>query len=431
MNYMDELRKSRLRRKLTLIVIVLFHCTHYSYSQSDMIFTGQGSYGIDMEKARPNQKSFGYMTYGIGVGYQTNPDDECQYAQAFGYPIFNFGFSLARMSHFQFYDPTRFSDFYSLFGSFERTLLRKEKFSLGYKLDFGLSYNPDRYDPLNNPGNNWLSSPLMAYFGGGAFVEYHMGKQWSIGADAMFRHYSNGRLALPNEALNSMGGGLYVRYRMEDYDYSEYIQTTPIKKEYKSGFQYMLTLGTGFHTCMAEWKAYVENEPDLYKKQEISHQLKAHPKFSLSFDAVYRYSLRYATGIGLDLFYSTNMKELEASDRIVYGDELVNNSPGYNPLSVGVALIQEVYWRNVAVHISLGAYPYRHKGVKGPEAKAIKNESLGPGAVGDRERGWHYEKAGLRYYMPKLGDTFVGFAIKSHSIKAEYLEFSIGKRFGN
>ena len=180
---------------------------------------------------------------------------------------------------------------------------------------------------------------------------------------------------------------------------------------------------------MAEWKAYVENEPDLYKKQEISHQLKAHPKFSLSFDAVYRYSLRYATGIGLDLFYSTNMKELEASDRIVYGDELVNNSPGYNPLSVGVALIQEVYWRNVAVHISLGAYPYRHKGVKGPEAKAIKNESLGPGAVGDRERGWHYEKAGFRYYFPKLADTFLGFAIKSHSIKAEYLEFSAGIRF--
>lgn len=227
-----------------------------------------------------------------------------------------------------------------------------------------------------------------------------------------------------------MGGGVYVRYRMEEYDYSKYLKSASVKTDYEKGFQYMLTLGTGFHTCMAEWNAYVENA-DLYDKQKLNHQLKAHPKFSLSFDAVYRYSLRYATGIGLDLFYSTNMKELEASDRIVYGDEAVNNSPGYAPLSVGIALIQEVYWRNFAIHISLGAYPYRHKGVNGPEAEAIKTESLGPGAVGDRERGWHYEKAGLRYYMPKLGDTFVGFAIKSHSIKAEYLEFSIGKRFGN
>ena len=93
------------------------------------------------------------MTYGIGVGYQANPDDDCQYARAFGFPVFNFGFSLARMSNFQFYDQTKFSDFYSPFGSFERTLLRKAKFSAGYKLDFGLSYNPDRYDPVNNPGN--------------------------------------------------------------------------------------------------------------------------------------------------------------------------------------------------------------------------------------------------------------------------------------
>ena len=74
-------------RRFTLIGALLLFA-HYSYSQSealsDLIFTGQGSYGIDMEKARPNQKSFGYMTYGLGVGYQTNPDDECQYAQAFG-----------------------------------------------------------------------------------------------------------------------------------------------------------------------------------------------------------------------------------------------------------------------------------------------------------------------------------------------------------
>ena len=169
---------------------------------------------------------------------------------------------------------------------------------------------------------------------------------------------------------------------------------------------------------MAEWNAYVESEPDPVKKAEAATNLKAHPKFSLSFDALYRYSMRYATGLGLDMFYSSNMQELEASDRVFYGDQAVDNSPGYNPLSVGIAVVQEVYWRNFAVHVAVGAYPYRHKGVNGAEAKA----------AGDRERGWHYEKAGIRYYFPKLGDTFVGFAIKSHSIKAEYLEFSVGVR---
>ena len=382
----------------------------------DMVVTAHGWYGTDMERTRPNLKAYGYTTYEASVGFQTNPNDSSAYARQFGYPMLNFGFSLARMGEFKFYDQTKFSDLYSLYGSFERSLLRKKRLSLGYLLDFGATYNPDRYDPVNNPGNNWLSSPVMAYFGAGAFIKFHVGSRWEIGADAMFRHYSNGRLALPNEALNALGAGLFARYRLDDYDYKEYTGIPRIKADYKRGMQYMIVLGGGVHTCMAEWNAKVETEDDVTKKSGI--KLKAHPKLSISVDALYRYALRYASGVSLDVFYSSNMKELEASDRIIYGDEAVEKCPGYSPISVGLALVHEVYWHNLAVHVAVGAYPYRHKGVNGVEAKE----------AGDRERGWHYEKAGLRYYFPKLGDTFLGFAIKSHSVKAEYLEFSAGVR---
>lgn len=119
------------------------------------------------------------------------------------------------------------------------------------------------------------------------------------------------------------------------------------------------------------------------------------------------------------MFYSSNMDELKAADIILYGEEAVKNSPGYAPVSLGIAVVQEIYWRNFAVHIAVGAYPYRHKGVNDKELNDRYD---------DRERGWHYEKAGFRYYFPKLGDTFLGFSIKSHSIKAEYLEFSLGWR---
>ena len=387
-------------------------------NESNLIISGHGWYGIDMEKTRPNLKSYGYMTYEAAVGVQTDPKNGCQFEHAYGYPVISGGFSLARTSNFKFTDQTVFPDLYSAFGSFERSLIRRNRFSFGYQLDFGVTYNPGRYDPINNPGNNWLSSPVMAYFGAGAFVKYHVGKRWEIGADFMFRHFSNGRLDLPNEALNGLGAGVFAKYRLSDYNYQYYRNAAKNKTnyEFEKGMQYAIVLGGGVHTCMAEWYAYVEKEADPAKKQEI--HLKKHPKLSLSFDAMYRYGLRYATGASIDIFYSSNMEELEKADRIVYGDESVDNSPGYAPISVGLAVVQEVYWKNFAVHVAIGAYPYRHKGVNGPEAKA----------AGDRERGWHYEKAGLRYYMPKLGDTFVGFAIKSHSIKAEYLEFSVGIR---
>lgn len=389
-----------------------------SINGSNLAISAQGWYGFDIEKSRPNLTSYGYMNYEAAVGIQTKPENQNPFAEAFGFPLIDIGISIARAGNFKFSDQTHFPNLYSAYGSFERSILRTERFSAGYLLNFGATYNPAKYDPVNNPGNNWLSAPFMAYFGAGVFGKLHIGKRWETGVNFMFRHFSNGRLSLPNEALNGMGVGVFARYRLSDYDHKKYTTKYGFERDYQRGMQYMIVVGGGVHTCMAEWNAYVEREPDPVKKAEAAAKLKAHPKFSLSFDALYRYSMRYATGLGVDLFYSSNMKELEASDRIFYGNEAVDRSPGYSPLSVGIAVVQEVYWRNFAVHVAIGAYPYRHKGVNGPEAKA----------AGDRERGWHYEKAGIRYYFPKLGDTFVGFAIKSHSIKAEYLEFSVGVR---
>lgn len=403
---------------ICLVAFAIDSANAQKINGSDLAISAQGWYGFDIEQTRPSLISYGYMNYEAAVGIQTKPENGNPYAKAFGFPMFDIGISVARAGNFKFGDQTQFPNLYSAYGSFERTLLRARLISVGYLLNFGITYNPAKYNPENNPGNNWLSSPFMTYFGAGVFGKIHIGKRWELGINFMFRHLSNGRLRLPNEALNAMGVGIFARYRLSDYDHKKYTTKYVFERDYEHGMQYVIVVGGGAHTCMAEWNAYVEPELDPAKRMEIASNLKAHAKLSLGVEALYRYSMCYATGIGIDLFYSSNMKELEASDRIVYGDEAVNNSPGYNPLSVGIAVVQEVYWRNFAVHVAIGAYPYRHKGVNGPEAKA----------AGDRERGWHYEKAGIRYYFPKLGDTFVGFAIKSHSIKAEYLEFSIGVR---
>ena len=400
------------------------------FDKDDISFKAHAWYGIDIENIRPTPLTRnGYMTYEAAVGFQTSPKHGCQYAEAFGFPLISVGVSVASMGDFRMQDNTRFPNLYSVFGSFERSLLRTKVFSMGYQFDFGATYNPGRYDPLNQPSNNWLSSPFMAYFGAGAFAKFHIGKRWEIGADMMFRHFSNGRLALPNEALNALGGGIFARYSLSEYKYSDYKTYSKVENpDFKKGMQYMITFGTGFHTCQGEWRAYVENEslnltPE--QKKKAASDLKAHPKFSLSFDAMYRYSLRYATGIGIDLFYSSNMKELKAADEILYSKEAISNSPGYAPLSIGLAVVQEVYWRNLAIHVAIGAYPYRNKGVNSSSVVTDSDKAL---MEDDRERGWHYEKAGLRYYFPKLGNTYLGFAIKSHSIKAEYLEFSVGIR---
>ena len=412
---------------LLFLFTVLAQAQTSDKKASNLVFSASGWYGVDIELLRPIEMTHnGYMTYEASVGFQTDPSDKCAYAQAFGFPMLSVGLSVANMGDFKFVDNSRFPALYAVYGSFERSLLRRQYFSCGYQMDFGLAYNPERYDPIAVPANNWLSSPVMAYFGAGVFAKTHIGKHWEVGANAMFRHFSNGRTGLPNEALNALGAGLFARYRLAEYTPEKYAKAEKVKKEFKKGMQYMVAVGAGIHTCQAEWNVlaydnYLDAEPGTRTpSKEDAAALKAHPKFSLSFDATYRYSLRYATGIGVDMFYSSNMHELEAADRILYGDAAVDASPGYSAISLGVAVVQEVYFRNFAVHVAIGAYPYRHKGVND---KALNDK------FDDRERGWHYEKAGFRYYFPKLGDTFLGFAIKSHSIKAEYLEFSAGVRF--
>ena len=118
----------------TIILSILLLSGGAAYGQeskgSNLIVSGHGWYGLDMEKTRPNLASYGYMTYEASVGVQTDPKNGCQFEQAFGYPVLSGGFSLARTSNFKFSDQSKMPDLYSVFGSFERSLVRRSRFSL-------------------------------------------------------------------------------------------------------------------------------------------------------------------------------------------------------------------------------------------------------------------------------------------------------------
>ena len=53
-------------------------------SSSNLNFSAGGWYGVDFELLRPVEMTHnGYMTYEAAVGFQTDPSDNCAYAQAF------------------------------------------------------------------------------------------------------------------------------------------------------------------------------------------------------------------------------------------------------------------------------------------------------------------------------------------------------------
>ena len=377
------------------------------FTRQDMAFGGKNFYGFAMNN-NPYRKSNGYMTYDVEVGFQTMPSDSCVYVRSYGYPILSVGISVSSLSDFVMDGDSFLPDIYSVYGAFERTHIRKERFSFGHLLNLGITTNPGVYDPVNNPGNTSLSSPVMCYFGGGFFTKWQIGRHWEAGAEVMYRHYSNGMLSVPNGGMDVVGAGVFARYRILEYSASDFREESPKPAFEDMGMIYHLSFSGGVHSCWSEFKVYNELVENPALKQI---RFKKHPRFSISADAIYRYALKYATGLGIDVFYSSNMDEVKECDRILYGNESIADAD-YSPISVGIAIVQELYWRHLAGYIALGAYPYLKNGRSGCQSR-------------------HYEKAGLRYYFPSLGDLFCGFAIKAHNFRAENFEFTIGKRFGD
>ena len=399
------------RRKITFLILLLITISIAAdaqrFTREDMTFGGKNFYGFALN-TNPYRMSNGYFTYDVEMGFQTMPSDSCVYVRSYGYPLLSVGISTSSLSDFVMDGDSFLPDIYSVYGAFERTHIRKERFSFGHLLNLGITTNPGVYDPVNNPGNTFLSSHIMCYFGGGFFTKWQIGKHWEAGAEVMYRHYSNGMLSVPNGGMDVIGAGAFARYRLSEYKAAE-LKIPKHKADFDKGFIYHLALSGGIHSCWSEFKVYNEMVENPALKQI---KFKKHPRFSISADAMYRYALKYATGVGIDVFYSSNMDEIRECDIVLYGVEAVDNCEGYSPLSVGIAVVQELYWRNLAGYIALGTYPYLKNGISGCQEKI-------------------YQKAGLRHYFPQFGNTLIGFAIKAHNFRAENFEFTVGKKFGN
>ena len=390
-------------------ILLLFVSTAASaqrFTKEDMTFAGKNFYGFALN-TNPYRQSNGYFTYDVEIGFQTEPSDSCEYVRAYRCPLLSVGISVSSLSDFVMDGNSFLPDIYSVYGAFERTHIRKERFSFGHLLNLGITTNPGVYDPVNNPGNTFLSSPVMCYFGGGFFMKWQVGRHWEAGAEVMYRHYSNGMLSVPNGGMDVVGAGVFARYRMAEYSAADFRETSPKPSFKDKGMVYHISFSGGVHSCWTEFEVYNEMVKDPTLKQI---KFKKHPRFSFSADAMYRYALKYATGIGVDVYYSSNMRQLKECDRILYGKESIIESD-YKPISLGIAIVQELYWRNLAGYIALGAYPYLRNGISGCQD-------------------WHYEKAGLRYYFSRIGNTFVGFAIKAHNFRAENFEFTVGMKMG-
>ena len=124
--------------------------------------------------------------------------------------------------------------------------------------------------------------------------------------------------------------------------------------------------------------------------------------YSASADVMYRYARRWASGLGVDVFYGDYDKRVKEISVLRGYDETIS------PWSLGIAAKHEVFYHQLSLNVSLGFYLYRKMGTWAKEFETP-----------------YYERVGLNYSFPKFGGLKIGVNVKAHKTKADLTELLI------
>lgn len=347
--------------------------------------------------------------YNIAVGYRPLPSDSNRYASAFNYPTFTAGIVIGDFHQVRMHKESSRVNYSShmgtvvgLYGAFNRRMFNIGNFSMDYALENGLAYGSRPYNPVNNVDNELIGSSFLFYFGAGLYMNYLIGGHLELSIGTEFKHFSNGALDRPNKGANTVGIGVRARYYFDKQP--QRFAKLPYKP-FKRHFYYNVSAGIAGKSLLDEWLLYYYNTPEGDPKYRTDHY-KIYPAVTFSADAMYRYARRYGSGIGVDVFYTPY------ANRIKEIDETAGRDLKHDVWSVGIALKHEVYYKNLALSMSIGYYLHREMGY-------LSSEDEKP----------YYERLGLRYYFPKLGNIFIGYHVKAHLTKADFMEFCVGVQF--
>jgi hypothetical protein len=388
--------------RLFYILGFLFCClfTHAQIDKQNIVLDARWFRG-DLKK--PDAHTQAILETGTVQNYELRIGrrdlDSSYFAISSRHPIFGLGFSVVDFSRARMIDePRTLGNLYSLYGYIDRTLFQFKPVSFGYSFEAGLAYNTDVYDSITALNKIFSSSPIMVYIGLGLHLKYRLSDHWEIGTLVGAKHYSNGKFGIWNKGMNILGGEASLRYY-----FSPLPENHPrtYSSDFKRHFYWNVFAGGGGSTYLEDLR--LDNYVASNKKYPV------YTKYFISMDAMYRWSFRYACGLGMDFFYVPSMQSFKQIDERRFGREVFADIK-YSAFSTGIAFNQELYYKNLAVTASLGYYLYRELG------RRIEESPI-------------YQRFGFRYYFPRMHNLFLGASIKAHRFnKAEYFEFSIGKR---
>ncbi len=350
-------------------------------------------------------KTHGVGYYSAYINYQSLESDSSVYDMAFGLPSLEFGFMLGRFRSVSMQGSKADVNYrsclgnqYTLYYAFRRDMLAGSRLSMGYALENGIGITSRHYNKYNNVDNLFVGSDFSVYFGAGLYGKYRISPHWETILELGFKHYSNSGLDRPNLGSNTLGLQAKINYH-----------PSPILSDSRRLRYHLPLVKTDFYLdCSAGWEGKSLQEEWNYNQSlpaDDENYRTAHysirTQWNVSLAGMFRYHLKYASGIGLDYSYATYTDNIQQT---LDGTNIHGHHPC--PHVLGVSLRHEVFYKQVSMAVSLGAYPYRHRG--------IVNKHL------------IYETVGLRYY-PKQWDRFyLSYNVKAHGMRADGMQLNVG-----
>jgi len=358
------------------------------------------------------------VTIGAQLRKVTTPQQQDPYAHDFGYPTFAFGLNYNFYNNIKFHREDSPSlglgkavDYYSTLGnsisayaSFERPFFRNKHWEIDYAFNMGLGYSHLKYNPINQVDNLMIGSHVLIYFGAGLHATYRIHRDWGVKAGIEFNHHSSGTLGRPNKGANAVGPTIALVYYPY---YNQILQTDNFKinTDFKKSKYLNFSVNVGLKTLYEDWvKTQYNTPPELpdYRTDDFKY----YTVYTLQADYMSRYARRWASGVGLDIYYLSFMDHVKKLDKQSgYTDK-------HSPISIGISGKHEVFYHNLSLAMSLGLYVFRQQGHK---AKSIEQP--------------FYETVGLKYHFQNINGLTLGAFVRAHAFKADFTGLSVSYPF--
>lgn len=313
-----------------------------------------------------------YNGFDIRLGFRKS-DPNNIYSNVYRRPYFGVGWYSSTFHQEEIGEPNALYFFLTIPLKFEEL----KKWTFSYSGAFGLSYNFNPYDPVNNPSNIFVGSYKNCYVHLAFVANYKFNEKWALNGSFGFKHFSNGSFKQPNYGLNLIPVTVGLSYKVSKEEIDQFEK--PIPKYLKHNL-----VNVSF---IAGSKNY-EVGGDNYLKA------------TLSVDYLRQINYKYRIGVGFDFFYSAESELRNDSDASTF-------SKTYSYAIVGSwewALTKRLY-----VPIGIGIYLHRNK----------ENNESTP----------YYERVGIRYRL--TNHIYSGLTIKAHQGAADIFEWTVGYTFHN